>query len=42
MACDSEILPGHKHEQQGLTIGTGLDDKAIEDKVSTLVKEGAK
>lgn len=42
MACDSETRPGHKYGEHELTTGSGLDDKAIEDKISTLVKEGAK
>ena len=42
MPCDGKTGLGHGYRQQELTTGTGLDDKAIEDKISTLVKEGAK
>ena len=43
MLCDLEIGSEDTNagEQQELTKGTGLTDKAIEDKIATLVREGA-
>jgi hypothetical protein len=40
-ATDDGAGRKRKHRIQHLTIGTGLDDKAIEDKISSLVKQSA-